>query len=71
MGDLDLFFKVTDNGRTPAVRRQLWLLRQHGPTDLMHNYANVQPLRQKFFTKGQGHRSRSKSKMQKNVLVTR
>ena len=30
-------------------------------------YTNVQPLRQKFFTKGQGHRS--SSKIQKNVLL--
>ena len=30
-------------------------------------YANIQPLRQKFFTKGQGHRS----KIQRNVLLTR
>ena len=32
-------------------------------------YTNIQPLRQKFFTKGQGQRSRSK--IQKNVLLTR
>ena len=32
-------------------------------------YTNIQPLRQKFFTKGGGHRSRSK--IQKNVLLTR
>ena len=32
-------------------------------------YTNVQPLRQKFFTKGQGQNSWSK--IQKNVLLTR
>ena len=32
-------------------------------------YTNIQPLRQKFFTKVQGQRSRSK--IQKNVLLMR
>ena len=31
-------------------------------------YTNIQPLRQKFFAKGQGPRARSK--IQKNVLLT-
>ena len=50
-------------------RRQLWLLRQHSPTDELIIYTNIQPPRQKFFTKGQGQKSRSK--IQKNVLLMR
>ena len=69
MGDLDLFVKVTDNRRTPAVCRQLWLLRQHGPTDLIHNlYKRLTPPA-KVSTNGQGHMSKVKDKYSKKCFV--